>query len=85
MSDEILSTEAHRDVGLHDCQPRDRIEQVVKPAIDAVFAMTDVDDLARYCGDITRPPEARLFAAAKCQAALQVAAAERAWKEGELA
>ena len=49
----------------------------VKREIDAVYAMTALADLFRYCGDVTRPPEARLFAAAKIEAQHAVAADDR--------
>jgi hypothetical protein len=77
VSDEIQAVEVYRGVNIDDCQPADRIESVVKRAIDTVFVMTDLQELARYAGDITRPPEARLFAAAKCHAMFQIAAADR--------
>jgi hypothetical protein len=77
MSDEIGTVEVYKGVGVHDCQPRERIETVVRPAIDTVFAMADLQELVRYAGDITKPPEARLLAAAKCHATFQIAAADR--------
>jgi hypothetical protein len=77
MSDDIPAVETYRGVGIHDCQPRERIETVVKPALDAIFALTDLGELVRYAADITKPPEARLFAAAKVRAGFQVAADTR--------
>lgn len=75
--EKISIAEIYRGVGIHDAQSRDRIDRIVKPAIDAVIAMASVDELLEYCGDHGRPPEARLFAAAKIEAAMQIAADER--------
>lgn len=58
----IPTVEVYRGIAIHDFQDRDRIETVVKPAIDQVFAMTDPRDLFDYAADVTRPPEARLLA-----------------------
>lgn len=77
MSDNIPIVEVFRGVGVHDCQPTERIEGVVKPAIDHVHALDTLAELRAYAGDVTRPPEARLFAAAKCEAVFQIAVGER--------
>jgi hypothetical protein len=77
VSDEIPAVEVYRGVGIDDMQSHERIEHVVKPAIDEVFGMTNTRELLNYCGDITKPPEGRLFAAAKLQAGFQMAAAGR--------
>ena len=76
--DSIPIVATHRGVGIHAGQPRARIDGVVKPAIDQVLAMTDAAELARYAADAGNPPEARLFAAARCEAAWQLAAEGRA-------
>lgn len=76
MSD-IPIIETYRGVGIHDSQPRERIEQRVKPEIDRVLEMGDMAELLQYCGDITKPPEARLLAGAKCEAIFQLAVSER--------
>jgi hypothetical protein len=68
----------HRGVGLHAFQPQERIETVVKPAIDAVFGISDPATLAAYAADAANPPEARLFAGARVEAAWQLAAEGRA-------
>ena len=73
MSATIAIVKIYRGVGIHDCQPRERIEGMVKPAIDAVHKLTSAKRLASYCEDVTRPPEARLFAAAKVEAMFEVA------------
>jgi hypothetical protein len=77
MANDIESVELYRGVGIHDCQPRERIETVVKPALDDVFAMSGSDELLAYCGDYTKPPEGRLLAGAKLEAALSMATASR--------
>ena len=76
MSDDTIPIiEIYRGVGVHDCQPPERIE-LVKAAIDDVYGISDLKRLCDYAGDITRPPEARLLAAAKCEATFQIAADE---------
>ena len=62
---------------IENWQPLERIELVVKPAIDSVAAMGDPDLLAAYADDADNPPEARLFAAAKVEVELEIATAER--------
>lgn len=76
-ADRIPIAEFYRGVGVHDSQPRRRIDLVVKPAIDKVHEMNDVEALFAYAGDILNPPEARLLAAAKAEASWQIAADER--------
>lgn len=68
---------SHRGVGIHAFQPRERIEAVVKPAIDAVSRISNPDALMAYVADRTNPPEARLFAAARVEALWQLAADDR--------
>ena len=75
--DVIPIVEAYRGIGIEDQQPRERIELVVKPAIDLVHAMADPDLLAAYAANADHPPEARLFAAAKVEVELEIAMAER--------
>jgi hypothetical protein len=75
--DAIPKLGTHRGVPIHDCQPAERIERVVKPEIDVVFEMSSIDALFAYAADISRPPEARLFAAAKCESSWTLAAEER--------
>ena len=57
-------------------QPPERIERIVKPAIDFVLALADAATLVEYCGDHTKPPEARLLAAAKIRAMHELAASD---------
>lgn len=67
----------HRGVPIHAFQSPERIE-VVKEAIDAVFDIGDAVALAAYAAEPANPPEARLFAAARCEATWQLAAESRA-------
>jgi hypothetical protein len=75
--DSIPVVEVYRGIGIENCQPLERIELVVKPAIDLVHAMGDPDLLAAYSANADNPPEARLFAAAKVEVELEIATAER--------
>ncbi|MGA7675791.1 MAG: hypothetical protein WCA78_12205 [Rhizomicrobium sp.] len=75
--DTILTVETYRGVRIHDQQSPERIDHVVKPAIDHVLALDDLDQLFDYAGDIHKPPEARLLAAAKCEVSFQIATDER--------
>ena len=75
--DIIPIVELYRGVGIHDRQPAERVESVVKPAIDRVLAMADEHDLFAIAQDAAEPPEARLLAAAKITAAFEIAAEER--------
>jgi hypothetical protein len=75
--DQIEIVEVYRGVGIHDCQPPSRIENVVKPSIDKVYAENDLNVLVAICEDEREPPEARLFAFAKLKAAFEMAVDER--------
>lgn len=76
MTDQIPIVAYHRGIGIHDMQSAERIE-VVKRAIDRVYDEHDLDRLLAIAGDVTWPPESRLFAAAKIEAAHQIATDER--------
>jgi hypothetical protein len=76
-NDSIPVVEIYRGIGIEDRQPLERIQLIVKPAIDRVHAMGDPDLLAAYAADADNPPEARLFAAAKIEVELEIAMAER--------
>ena len=65
MKIKIPIVETYRNIGVHDFQDRERIEKVVKPAIDRIYEANGVDFLVSYAGDFRNPAEARLFAAAK--------------------
>ena len=75
--DQMPTISAHRGVAIYDFRSSERIETVVKPAIDRVLAMSDVLELFAFAADIHRPPELRLFAAAKIRAAHEIASNSR--------
>ena len=75
--DRIPIVETYRGVGIHDQQPRERIDGVVKPAIDRVLGIGDVKRLAEYAADTGNPPEARLLASARVEAMWELAAESR--------
>ncbi|MES2294593.1 MAG: hypothetical protein V4527_14930 [Pseudomonadota bacterium] len=77
MTDEIPCVEYYHGVGIHDGQPRERIERKVKPALDFVFNLDDVPALLNYAGDVSKPPEARQLAGVKLLAMYHIAAEER--------
>jgi hypothetical protein len=77
MSDKIPIVETHKGVSIHDAQPSARIEGVVKPEIDRAHAMTDASSLFDFAGDPMNSPEARLRAAARCEASWELAAESR--------
>ena len=74
---QIPIVETYRGVGIHDCQPMARIVSVVRPAIDRVLALSKLNDLFEFARDVTKPPEARLLAAAKCEATFEIATEDR--------
>ncbi|WP_232628651.1 hypothetical protein [Methylobacterium sp. Leaf118] len=67
----------YRGVGIHDFQPAERVERMVKPAIEAVFALYGGWALLAYASDPAHPPEARLLAAARIEAIWQLAIENR--------
>lgn len=75
--DQIPIFETYRGVPIHDQQPHERIENVVRPEIDQVIGLTDVGQLFEFAKDISKAPEARLFAAAKIEALWEIAAEQR--------
>jgi hypothetical protein len=74
MTDRIPIVEKYRGVGIHDFQDRERVEDVVKPAIDTVYDMNAPAALYEYACDFRHAPEARLFAAAKVRATFEARA-----------
>jgi hypothetical protein len=76
-SDSIPIVETYRGIGIEDHQPSERIERIVRPAIDRIHATAGVHELFDYASDSGNPPEARLFAAAKIEATFAVAAEDR--------
>jgi len=75
--DTIPIVETYRGVGIHADQSTVRIDGKVKPEIDRVLALEDLDQLCDYAGNTRKPPEARMLAAAKCEVAFQIATDER--------
>ena len=78
MSDRIPTDGSYRGVPLHAGQSAERIETVVKPAIDHVSDLSEAIALADYAAEPANPPEARLFAAARVEAIWTLAAEGRA-------
>jgi hypothetical protein len=76
--------EVYRGIGIHDFQDVSRISEVVKPAIDHVFNITQPHDLIDYAGNALNPPEARLFAADRYQAIYDVRAEQHGKRPAEL-
>ena len=74
MSGKIPTFGSYRNIALHDGQSSERLAAVVQPEI---FAMTDLEQLARFAADISKAPESRAFASAKCEAIYQLAVNER--------
>jgi hypothetical protein len=74
--DDIPAAESYRGIRIHDWQPETRIRNIVRPAIDAVLAQDGLEALAAVAMDISNPPEARLLAAAKLEAAFNRAVEE---------
>ena len=62
----------YKGVGIHAGQPAKRIAAVVKPEIDKVSRISDLERLFEIAGDPSFCPEARLFSAARCIAGLEL-------------
>jgi hypothetical protein len=77
LSDALPICEIYRGCGVFSRQPRERIETVVKPEIDLVSALTDPVALYAFAFDPMHSPEARLAAAARCEAAAGIVTARR--------
>src|SRR5690242_12333703 len=61
--DRIPIVETYRGVGIHNEQPRKRIERVVKPEIDRVFdELHGVRELFEFAKSAANSPEARMLA-----------------------
>jgi hypothetical protein len=58
----------HHGVPFHSFQSADRIEAVVKPAMDRVLEITEPVQLFAVAGDLGQPPECRMLAHALYQA-----------------
>ena len=74
--DTIPTIGVYRGVSLHDQQSPARLD-VVRRAIDDVYAQHKHSRLLEIAGDTGWPPEARLFAAAKLKAVHELAAHDR--------
>jgi hypothetical protein len=66
--DKFPTERSYRGVLLHAFQPDSRVEGFLMPAIDVVHSMCDIERLYAYAVDFQHPPEARLYARAKCEA-----------------
>jgi hypothetical protein len=66
-NDLIPTAGHHRGVPVHAGQSVRRLT-VVRGDIDAVFALTTVDELMAFAGDVMRAPESRLLAGALLEA-----------------
>jgi hypothetical protein len=74
----ISCVERYRGVGIHDCQPAERIERVVKPEIALVLdQLHDVEALYAFASDFLNAPEARSLAAVKIKAQFALVVEER--------
>jgi hypothetical protein len=76
-ADQFPICDTYKGIGLHDFQPAARIANTVKPEIDRVAQLRDVDDLYAFALDSGNSPEARTFARAKVEAYCELAADER--------
>lgn len=75
--DQIPTIGEYRGVPIHDFQSAERVETVVRPAIDHVLTLSDIGALFDYAANNHNPPEARLFAAAKARACHDIASSSR--------
>lgn len=76
-TDKIPTEGEWRGVGLHAGQTEERL-RVVRADIDAVHALTDLDEMAAFAQDVGRAPEARVFARMKALAVVEDAVERRA-------
>src|SRR5215469_8422094 len=74
MNDRISTIGTYRHIPIHDYQDNDRINDVVKPGIDAVHALRNAESLYEFAINFRNPAEARLFAAAKVRAIFETRA-----------
>ena len=80
----IPSLETHRGVEIHDFQSAERIETVVKPAIDRVYEISTPGELFAYAANSAHPPEARLFATDKYHAGYELKSEAHTRRSGDL-
>jgi hypothetical protein len=74
---EFPTAEIYRDVKIFAFQSQNRIENVVRPAIDEVYSTHSALELKRYVENRKNPPEARLFAYARICAIYELSAEQR--------
>src|SRR6266436_3493040 len=72
-ADRIPAVEVYKGCRIHDQQPPERIETVVKPEIDRVFAISDPRQLFEICKNVSWSPEARLLCRARLLAGWELA------------
>lgn len=72
--EEIPAIEIYRGLQIHAFQSAERIEAVVKPAIDFIMGEAAFNVLFEYALDAKNPPEAREFARLKCHATRELRA-----------
>src|SRR6266851_2608080 len=72
-AERIPCTEVYRSCRIHDQQPPERIETIVKPEIDRVFAISDPRELFEICKNVSWSPEARLLCRARLLAGWELA------------
>jgi len=79
MSDDVIPVvETYRGIGIHDCQPSERIEAIVKPEIDRVLdELHDAELLYDFARSVWHCPEARWLARIKLIAMVELAAEGR--------
>jgi hypothetical protein len=75
-NDKIPICESYRGVGIHVFQTPNRISKV-KRAIDDVYSLGALEQLYAYACEVEKPPEARLFAAARCESIWEAAVSNR--------
>jgi hypothetical protein len=63
----------YRGCRIHDKQPRERVETIVKPELDRIFAISDPQKLYEICGNVSWSPEARLLCRARLLAGWELA------------
>jgi hypothetical protein len=63
--------ETYKGVGIHDFQTRQRIEEIVKPAIDHAYTIDDPEELFSYACSPANAPEARGLARARLEAMVE--------------
>jgi hypothetical protein len=76
-ADRIPAVEVYRGCRIHDQQPESRVEAVVKPELDRVFAISDPGKLFEICQSVAWSPEARLLCRVRLLAGWELAAEGR--------